>query len=352
MENMREILYELDNTTERCVLATVIQVSGSAYRKEGASMLFTESGKQIGVISAGCIEKDLSLQANSLFNGNNVNCKTVIYDMSSEDDMSWGRGAGCNGVIHILLEKVTVQMKQNFLKLSSFLKEGVPVISIRTLNNPSFMLPFFITKDGNSFGRRPQQIESILQKIQKDKQSHTFYLKSIQKHIYVQYYSPKPRLFIFGAGPDVRPFASIAYKSGFSVKIWDWRKTNLNKSHFPDAELLTNYSIKRTIHAINFSQTDSAVIMTHDFQKDKELLYLLLNEKKLGYLGVLGPRQRTRRLLDNKEIPSTVHSPVGLNIGGEGPAEIAISIVAQLIQTQRQVINKKWDIINVVKNLA
>src|SRR5690625_4890852 len=164
--------------------------------------------------------------------------------------------------------------------------------------------------------------------------SHMQYMEELDSNVYIHHFRPKPRLFIFGAGPDVRPFASMAETTGFSVKVWDWRPAFLE--HFPDTIVLRNPSIPETIENLHFVPDDSVIIMTHDFQKDKELLHLLLEYEKISYLGILGPRKRTSRLLNGGVIPERLHSPVGLSIGADGPEQIAISIIADLIRTQRQ----------------
>ncbi|MED0715627.1 XdhC family protein [Aeribacillus composti] len=85
---------------------------------------------------------------------------------------------------------------------------------------------------------------------------------------------------------------------------------------------------------ISFSPRDFVVLLTHQFQQDQELLKLLL-QQNLRYIGVIGSKERTKRLLGDQEIPRNVHSPVGLSIGAEGPEEIAISILAELIQLKK-----------------
>src|SRR5699024_5299296 len=99
MDNITDILSYITTSEETMVLATIIKVEGSAYRKEGTSMLFTESGNQVGLISVGCLEDDLSIKAKNLLNNTEQVSLQVSYDMSAEDDLGWGRGAGCNGKV-------------------------------------------------------------------------------------------------------------------------------------------------------------------------------------------------------------------------------------------------------------
>src|SRR5690625_2844647 len=93
------------------VLATIIKVEGSSYRKEGAMMLCKRDGDFVGMLSAGCLEAELLEQTKKMLATNDVKAKVVRYDMSSEHDLGWGRGAGCNGAITILLEKVDANFR-------------------------------------------------------------------------------------------------------------------------------------------------------------------------------------------------------------------------------------------------
>lgn len=337
MDNIYEIISEIADSDDPAILATIIHVEGSAYRKEGATMLFTEDARQLGVISAGCLETDLAIRANELFMKKSPQSYTVIYDMSAEDDLSWGRGAGCNGKVHILLEKVTTKMRSEFRTLHHHLIQGRQVTSVRILKDDIAIKTSYLTNDNQHFGDQNHSFSSFIPIVSaKSKSSRLEYIEDLKAHVYIQYYRPKPRLFVFGAGPDVRPLASIAVKTGFAVTVWDWRPNNYKQTYFPNVTVLQNNSIPYLIKSLDFINRDSVIIMTHDFQKDQEILHHLLNEKQINYLGILGPRKRTSRLLNGKEIPSYLHSPVGLSIGAEGPEEIAISIIADLIQTLRQ----------------
>lgn len=342
MDSIHEILDEIACSNARCVLATVIKVEGSAYRKEGASMLFMESGRQIGIISAGCLETDLSIQANKLLKEALVHSRTIVYDMSSEDDLSWGRGAGCNGKVHILLEYIHSKLRKQLCTVKEQLDQGNPVASLKLLKqNASTVRTIFVTKDQHVFGHENVVSKQCISMVLGEERPGIRYIDAFESNVYIHYFKPMPRLFIFGAGSDARPFSSIAVKTGFMVKIWDWRPAYCNQAYFPGAKCIQNTSLAETLKHIEIDATDSVVLMTHDFQKDKEILHSLLKYKQLSYLGVLGPRKRITRLLNGATIPNHLHSPVGLAIGAEGPEEIAISIIAELIQTQRHGTNEK-----------
>lgn len=332
MNNIHEILDELAHTNEKCVLATIIHVEGSAYRKEGATMLFTENNRQIGMISAGCLEADLAIQARILLKDETKYSHTVVYDMRSEDDLSWGRGAGCSGTIHILLEKVHKKLKEQLQLIREHLHNNVPVFLYKFLKeNHSEIRTTFIP--GNKQYIKKDKMNAIGNK--KEQLLH-YTLDNKNGKIFIQVLHPKPRLFIFGAGSDVKPLSQLAINTNFDVSIWDWRPAYLNKIHFPSAKLMQQVPVAKFFEHTQFITTDSVVVMTHDFQKDKEILRYLLECEQIGYIGVLGPRERTSRLLNNSDIPTHLHSPVGLPIHADGPEEIAVSILAELIQILRK----------------
>ncbi|WP_106497339.1 XdhC family protein [Lentibacillus sp. Marseille-P4043] len=339
MDSIQQILDEIVRTDQSSVLATIIRVEGSAYRKEGTSMLFLANGQQVGIISAGCLETDLAIQAKNLFYNDTIHSRTIVYDMSAEDDLSWGRGAGCNGKIHILLEKITPELKKQLGTLHNNLSQGTSVTIFKRLGK--VVRSVFVTEDHHIFGKQDTVSDHFIQGALDGKRSGIQYVEDVEANVYIHTYKPKPRLFIFGAGPDVVPFSSMAAQTGFSITIWDWRPANLDQVRFPDAQLADPVSIPEIIKKIDFTPTDSVIIMTHDFQKDKQLLHRLLEYKQLRYLGILGPRNRTTRLLNGANIPDHLRSPVGLAISAEGPNEIAISIIAELIHVLRESPNEK-----------
>lgn len=316
MDNMYDVLKYVNENKEDSVLATIVKVEGSSYRKEGASMLFTETDKHIGLISIGCLEEDLAMQAKQLLEESNHFSKLVVYDTSAEDDLGWGRGSGCNGKIYILLEKITAQLQERLTSVYMDLQNGLDVLIIKNLRTI------------------PKIIEStyeIAQVNQSLNNSHSITKRRLNRLVNEKFYHyilAKPRFIIFGAGIDVEPLVNLANITEFSVYIWDWRKELLCRTRFP------NVTFIHDIKQFTFLKSDYVIIMTHDFQQDKRILCRLLKEK-LTYLGVLGPRKRTKRLLDGNEIPPYIYSPVGLPIGADGPNEIAVSIIADLIRIKR-----------------
>jgi xanthine dehydrogenase accessory factor len=316
------------------VLATIILVKGSAYKKEGSMMLILNHDRTVGTLSAGCLEEDLNERAKQVW-CEQQSC-TVEYDLSAEDDLSWGQGAGCNGVITVLLEPVAGELRQNLLLLKNKLEEKQKVARIiRFTKSLGQLEDSFLVEDGSSFG-----IGEFFEAI--DEGVHPYDLKKgliRSKHdsdlFFIHEIAPKPLLYVFGAGKDARPLVSLASWSGFEVYVIDWRPAFCHHGNFPEAKELIVGHPEEVMKNLNFTEKDFVVVMTHQFQKDQYILSRLLN-KPLFYLGVLGSRKRTQRLLGNERIPNHISSPVGLTIGADGPEEIAVSIVAEIIEKMRQ----------------
>ncbi|WP_100401204.1 XdhC family protein [Bacillus sp. FJAT-44742] len=328
------ILQSVRTSEQKMVLATIINVEGSAYRKEGTMMLVFEDNVQIGVLSGGCLENDIVLRAAEVFK--DQQSRILFYDLKTDDDTSWGISNGCNGKISILLEYVDAKLKKHLELVDKYINKGVPVLHIKKLSHSNSVLSYiFIPVHHPQFGDfNNDELKSVSSSIFENNINHKLFKKNLN-HYFVQVFHPKPRLIIFGAGPDVRPLAEIAVKTGFYTVVTDWRPDYCTPIHFPSAHEVILEWPSRLLKSYPLTSKDSVIIMTHHFQKDQEILQSLIQEK-LKYLGILGPRKRTQQLLNKEKIPEQLHSPVGIAIGAEGPDEIAISIIADVIKTNRK----------------
>jgi xanthine dehydrogenase accessory factor len=289
------------------------------------------------MLSAGCLETDLAIRVQEVFQKQEA--IAVQYDLSEETDLSWGQGAGCNGTIDILLEPVTKKLKEDLILVKELLDNYIPVIVCKKLSKVGEYI--FIPKEGQPFGQWSGQIPN-----------RDFNLKCEEKEgesIFQHTYQPKPRLILFGAGPDAKPLVSLAAETGFSVAVCDWRREFCQKKNFPSADRFLVGFPNEFMKKITFSPYDFVVIMSHHFQKDREILLPLLNEN-IRYLGVLGPRERTKRLLNREGVPDWIYSPIGVNIGAKGPVEIAVSVIAEMIGVWRKPVPKRVELLWTVQD--
>ncbi|WP_040209590.1 XdhC family protein [Neobacillus jeddahensis] len=333
MEDFHQIVEVINHPGEK-VLATIIRVNGSAYKREGSAMLFFADGTQIGMLTAGCLETDLALKAKEVIERQ----EAVIfqYDMSDEDDLSWGQGAGCNGTIDILMEPITEKLTEDLLLVEELLQRHKPVIGLKKLDELGEYV--FIEEDGEPFGNWSGPLPII------EFTSKSGVISHEGPAVFQHTYQPKPRLIVFGAGPDVKPLVSLAAETGFSVVVCDWRPEFCQEKHFPKAKQILIAFPKELFKQLSFSPYDFVVVMSHHFKYDQDIVMKMLN-KNIRYLGVLGPIERTKRLLQSDRIPSGIYAPIGVGIGAKGPAEIAVSVVAELVLVWRTPLHERLELL-------
>ncbi len=323
----KKIIHEYQHAKDRgikTVLATVVDLDGSSYRRPGVSMLLLENGKKVGAVSGGCVEKEVVLQAKSVFESNIP--KMMTYD---------GRyRLGCEGILYILLEP--------FYPNAPFLKAFDVCLKKRN----SFKLRSYYKKAEVEFkglGTIVDFGEGNEHPVQ-----HNFDLAFTQKselQIFEQEMKPCFQLMIVGAEHDAVQLCSMASAAGWEVTIIATPMEEKNIFDFPGAYAFFNRSPEE-MDLKSIDEQTALIVMTHSYAKD--LKYLLkLKDSNPIYLGLLGPAKRRERLLNDllehcPEVAHTffdkIHGPAGLNIGAETPQEIAIAILAEILSVTR---NKK-----------
>ena len=298
------------------VLATVVDLEGSSYRKPGVRMLILETNERIGAVSGGCVEKEVVLQAQDVF-------KTGVSKMMTYD----GRyRLGCEGVLYILLELVTLT--------PSFLETFSKCLAQRK----TFKLQSFYKKE---VGTQPN-IGSVLQV------DNCFYpLGSLSQTNgtplnFTQTMPPCFKLLILGAEHDAVQLCNYAALTGWDVTVVAGIKEAKHQSDFPNAKALLSITPEQ-LDTATIDEFTAVVLMTHNFAYD--LRYLVALHKTLpSYIGVLGPKKRREDLLSQllEYCPdvedlflNTIHGPAGLNIGSVTPQEIALSIVSEILAVTR-----------------
>ena len=336
MGEFYKILEKVERFQERMALATIIDVKGSFYRKAGASMLIMQNGNKIGVLSGGCLENDLNLRTGQWFDlpkedFERLQGYTRVYDMRSEQENEWGRGQGCNGVVTVLVEPVTTVFRRQLIQVKHQMDRGLAAVSLRIINEDKQTKRAFVFEDGRVIGDKGD-FKHVLDGFSfADLCDDTYLSNSIIRLVHHK----RPRLVIIGAGDDAIPLAELAGQLGWSVAVADFRSAYCHRGRFPQAELCRVSSPQELLTSLPLNKDDAAILMTHDFQVDRLLLPALL-KKDFLYFGVLGPIERTKRLIDDVFLPDYLHAPVGLPIDAEGPEEIAVSIMAEIIKVYRQ----------------
>lgn len=315
---------------EPAVLATLVHVEGHSYRKAGASMLLLPNGEKIGSLSPGCLESDLQERVESLLHTGEA--EWVVYNMRPEEDAIWGEAIGCGGVLRILLEPLNEKVFSMLSQAYFVVEAGMAVEFIRYSEEQKLSYAMRKIRDGYI------QDDSVSLGVNK------------RKALLSTTFTPRPRLFLFGADEGTVPIVRIAGSIGFRVAVGDWRASLCNTDRFPDAELAVG-TPNVILDTLRIQPSDYVLICGHQLQKDREMLEQVLPLKP-HYIGVMGSKSRIRHLLEGLSDTQNIKAPVGMAIGAEGPQEIAISIAAELItvrngrQRERGVIDiaDRWNL--------
>ena len=340
---------ELKAQNIRCILATVVHVDGSSYRRAGARMLVDEYGNITGAISGGCLEGDALRKA--LFALDRQKNKLVTYDTSDEDDAVIGAQLGCNGIIQVLFEPMDYTDANNSCELLRKLgKEEVPMaISILfDLDKSQKQLGTILIADENhavASKQIPDSLHKALLFKSKEviKEGNSCFgeleIGDHKKYVFIQMHQPPVNLVLIGAGNDAQILAQQAELLGWKVTVTDGRPTHANKERFVGSCQVIVAKPKETLQNIKIDNRTCFVLMSHNYNYDLAVLKLLLGRSEIPYIGILGPLKKYNRMLnelvdDGIEVSkgdlNKIHAPVGLEIGAETPAEIGLSVLAEI----------------------
>jgi xanthine dehydrogenase accessory factor len=337
MREIEQILKLWDRTSqagESAVLATVVKTSGSSYRNPGARLLLTQTGVRAGSISGGCLEDDLVKKAWWLTeNGPAIR----RYDTTPDGEIGSGFGLGCNGIIHVLLERLN-PAERNVLDLIRHVRvRRQPAIWAHVVA-PVEAAGRYLSMD--AAGTLRQNLPSGVNILAVQEQATLSLLSGDSQHIqldgtelFLETLRPAVRLLIFGAGDDAVPLSDLAKYLGWHVTVIDGRAHYARREKFPNADAVIVRNAGETPKE-PFDPWTVAVLMTHSYTQDLDLVRQLAANPP-PYLGILGPRKRSAQLLDDAgvdaaQLAPSLHTPMGLDIGADGPEQVAVAVIAEV----------------------
>lgn len=335
--SMRELLDVLDaaeglnGSTEPYVVATVVATSGSTYRSPGARQLITDS-ENVGTVSGGCLDSQVRATAAEVM-ADGVP-RLEVYDLTKDDDLVWGWGLGCSGITEVLFEPAA-----SFSPLAAALRAGIGADSAVQ----------HVTLLDGELGRR--WILGVDELGDNDAALHTVFDTAITGPVdldgtraFAEVVQPPNRLVVCGASSDAMPLVDAAAALGWRVIVTDPRPRLLTEDRFPTADLLVSAEPSAIGTVADLDDRTFAVLMSHNFIRDGDALVALLGSD-VAYVGLLGPSERAQQLIkyatEQGVTPSTadlakLHGPAGLDIGAEGPLEIAWSIMSEMMAVARK----------------
>ena len=356
MSELTDVLSAIESLSargEKLALATIVAVRGSTYRRPGARLLVPEEGEMVGNISGGCLENDVADVARIVMREGMA--RIVSFDLTADDDEVWGWGLGCNGAFELFVEPAAKAAEvAGALRMS--LEEERPIAMVTVLDSSVTNVEqgdrLLVKPDGvtqGSLGDEPLQTaarEAALEQLVEERSEIRALTGSAgEVRAFVEVLEPPLRLLICGAGHDAVPVVDAAAALGWSPIVVDDRPEFLNRERFPNAADFV--SVERPDKVAEMAPIDArtfVVVMSHNFLRDKDYLRSLLTSQ-VRVIAMLGPSIRTDRLLaelreegvDISEADmARIRGPAGLDLGAEGPNEIAAAIVAEIVAVKRQ----------------
>jgi xanthine/CO dehydrogenase XdhC/CoxF family maturation factor len=336
---------------EAFLTATVVSVRGSGYRRAGARMLASHEQWLAGSISGGCLEREIATRGFWLTRER----PAVLLCFDANDVLDERVGSGCQGVVEVLLERHEphdTTAGDLWCAVERCLREEQSAVSVsvfRSTREDVSVGSRYIAQasghyDGNrnpdtlhdAFGREAQRALAELEIKAPYIATHTS--SAGELHVLVERIAPPPHLFVFGAGHDVSPLVSMAKPLGWSVTVWDALPRSSTRERFLSADAYLSGELAVALEQLERCVWPAAVVMGHHLDHDRAALAGLLRSRA-RYVGVLGPRRRSEQLLadigrasDSLDAGSLarVYAPVGLQLGAQTPAEIALAIVAEI----------------------
>ena len=294
----------------RIALATVISTWGSSPRPVGGQMAIDENGEIIGSVSGGCIEGAvISEGIASIKDG-----KSRIKDYGISNDMAWEVGLACGGELKVLIQPLNLEDEIVYSIVDSIKKRKTVKLKIDCSNG-----------------------DRIIDNTINNQISHFDKLNNEFIHII----DPKPRLFIVGAVHIAQALVSLANVADYEIILIDPRDHFATKDRFPNCKIINEWP-DEALSKFHLDSSSHLVTLTHDPKID-DLALIFCMKKNFGYIGSLGSKKthnkRCERLLEkgfNETELSKIHAPIGLDIKAKTPAEIATSILAEIIDYRRK----------------
>jgi xanthine/CO dehydrogenase XdhC/CoxF family maturation factor len=321
VSELTEILDAIEGRAARdepMALATIVATRGSTYRRAGARLLVPVEGEPIGNISGGCLEGDVARIGREVLASGAP--RTVSFDLTADDDAVWGYGLGCNGSFELYVEPTAGALEAAAALRAAL--AGEPTVLSTVIAGPRIGARWSGT-DGGAGAALASGVPQVEE--------------AAPERVFHEPMLPPLRLVVCSAGHDAIPLVRQAAELGWRVTVADVRRALLTHDRFPGAEGFADADPEHAADAVAPDQRTAVVLMSHNYLRDVAYLRSFI-DVPLAYLGALGPRGRTEQMLaeiGRPEAMARLHAPAGLDIGAEGPEEVARAIVAEILAVTR-----------------
>ncbi|MEP6994609.1 MAG: XdhC family protein [Acidobacteriota bacterium] len=335
---MRDILSDIERwraAGDAVAVATVIQTWGSAPRQAGAKMALTADGKISGSVSGGCVENAvIEAGKQTLASG-----RPRLLHFSVTDETAWSVGLACGGTIDVFVEPLSPEFYE---PLRDALAAQRPVALATIIGGPENLLgqKLLLREDGSTVGALPEEAAAAARAALAAGSSRRAGIPDAE--IFIDVMSPPPRLIVVGGVHIAIPLISLAKTLGFKTILIDPREGFANAARFPHADRIISVWPARALEEVGLDSSTAVAVLTHDPKLDDPALMTALRSPAF-YVGALGSsrsqEKRRQRLQDaglSESAISRLYAPIGLDLGGRSPEEIALAVMAQIVTARNQ----------------
>lgn len=343
---MRDVLDSLETwrqNNEEIAVATIVKTWGSAPRPVGSKLVLTRGGGIAGSVSGGCVEGAVIDEGISVLDTG----KPSLLTFQVADEEAWDVGLPCGGTIQVFVEPFSA-LDGIYGSLKQHLENRQPIAVAGTLKGPPEYInrKLIVLEDGRIEGDLiiPGQTNLIVSTALEMLGKETGGILDLKEaSLFIEVYPPTPRLIIVGAVHIAEKLVSIARTVGFDTIVVDPRRTFLTHERFPHASEMVQEWPSEALAGMVLNNSAYIVVLSHDPKLDDPALQVALRSKA-RYVGAIGSRRTNQKRivrlraagLSDVQI-ARLQAPIGLDISARLPGEIALSIMAEVIQVRNSV---------------
>jgi xanthine dehydrogenase accessory factor len=344
-----DLIEALRRTGRRGALATLVRTLGTTPRKEGAKMLVDEEGQILGSVTiGGCVDARVIEEAGSVL----ASGAPKSIEMQLGDEEAWEIGLTCGGTVALLIEPLSPSDPNDAgshwydaARVEAYRGEGAALITVVGGERISLGARMLIGAGGAVEGSFGADLDArLLREIPPEIRSRS---ASITRRyplsegegvdLFIDFFTPPPTLLIFGAGAVAIPLASLGKEVGFRIVVVDGRPRFAHRGRFPGADEIHVGIPSEIAEKFPFNPATWVVLVAHDYKYDIPVLLRVL-QQEVPYIGMLGSRRRGKAIFDRlrekgveERQLARIRVPIGLDLGAETTAEIAVSILAEMV---------------------
>jgi xanthine dehydrogenase accessory factor len=344
MDEIWEQLDRMRRSERRAAMATLIATRGTTPKKEGAKMWVGEGGEILGSVTiGGCVDARVIAESEAVLESG----RSRRLEIALGDEEAWDLGLTCSGTVEVLLERVAGSdpddpVLRTYAAIREEVDAGRAAVVVTPLDQPTVRL--VVLHDGTRIGTlvsdaldaavTAEALDLVARRV-----SRTLVVEAKGEaiEVFFEVHVPAASLVVFGATSVAMPLVTLARTLGYHTVVVDARPRFATRERFPDARELRVGIPSEIAESLPLGPASAVVVLAHDYKYDLPVLRVVLR-RDVGYIGLLGSQRRGRAILDflaadgfGDDGLQRIHVPVGLDIGAESAAEIALSILAEAV---------------------